>query len=123
MNFNKTEFNMFRNDVNNALAEIAKKYDLTISAGNISYTDVDFTMKLKCEKASGVDARKTHFNELCRAYGFEESDYERVIVDTYGKRYKLVGFKPIASKTKCIVEGSDGKTYKCPVDFVKHYFK
>lgn len=119
MLFNKKGFELFKEDVNKALAEVSEKHGVVIECGSITYSDIDFTMKLSVTKNDGTDGKRTLFERECRYYGFKPDDYEREF--TYaGKKYKLVGFRPKARKNSCsIVNLQDGKTYVCSPEIIK----
>lgn len=123
MNFNKSNFNVFREDVEAALRDVAKKHNIQITCGNISYTDIEFTLQLVCvNNMNGEDGKKLLFEKYCSFYGFKKSDYERKFYMD-GKRFKLVGFNPNSPKNNCtIVCLNNGATYKCNDSVVKAAF-
>lgn len=124
MEFTNVGFKAFRADVESALKEVADKHQVTINCGNISYTDLDFTMKMKVVKNSteNGDGRKLLFERYCKMYGFEPTDYERVFYNA-SKGYKLVGFNLKSPKNCCsIIQVGTNKVYKCSTEFVKKGF-
>ena len=110
MSFTKTEFNNFRNDVENALNEVAKKYSLNIHAGNITHDEFDFTMQLKCKK---IGCEKEKFEAYCSLYGFKKTDYLREFT-LDNEKFQLIGFNLSASKNNCNIRNvKNGKIYLC----------
>ena len=116
----RSEFRELSKDIKKALLPVAEKYSITIDPGNISYTDLDATMKLKLtDNTHGrEDYEKKKFNQLCQAYGFEPEDYLRNI-SLGGEPVKLVGFNPKAKKYPVILQAMDGKKYKVHVGLVQ----
>ncbi|MBQ8218411.1 MAG: hypothetical protein IJZ79_03805 [Bacilli bacterium] len=115
MEFTKGGFNEFREDVMKALEEVAKKHEVTIKLGNISYNEFEFDMKIHVSKGSAEEAEYSaaKFNHSCRYYGFEEEDYFKdVVID--GRKFKFVGFNTKARKNVCkILDPFDNKIYVC----------
>ncbi len=104
-------FMKFRNDVEEALADIAKQYGLNIKAGNISYDENEFKLQLKCER-SDIDVTKTKFAQdllYMKRFGFTEDDYKREVVIS-NKKHIITGFKP-GNKYDVCTEREDGKKY------------
>lgn len=88
----KTKFHELREDTEKALEEVGKKYGINITAGNITYSDNKFSLKLDCVK-TGVDVEKEEFmRNVAYFREMTPNDYLRVIklnkVD-----YQLIGFK------------------------------
>ena len=123
MIFNKNNFNVFREDVEAALKDVAKKHNIQITCGNISYSDIDFTLQLDCvNNQNGEDGKKILFEKYCSLYGFEKSDYEREF-NMDNKRFKLVGFNPNSPKNNCtIVCINNDAAYKCNDSVIKLAF-
>ncbi len=117
----RSEFKHLAEDIKHALEPVAEKYGITIDPGNISYTDLDATMKLKL-KTNGVDYEKKKFNQHCQRYGFDPEDYLKEYT-VGGYSYQLIGFNPKASKYPVIIKGSDGAKYKVTTDYVLRHIK
>ena len=58
MKFNNKTLDQFRADFDKAVAELAKKYDVKISMGNIRYTDCSFTTKLTVQNTDSIKDSK-----------------------------------------------------------------
>lgn len=124
MQFNKRCFDTFRNDVKKALAEVEKKHGVNVECGGINYGTYDFRMQLKVVKQDdNVDGRRKMFEQDCKFYGFEKTDYEREFVMN-GELFMLTGFNPKSYKNNCaIVRVKDQKEFKCPASAVLNAFK
>lgn len=124
MKFNKVEFNNFRNDLKDAVKELESKYNVKIDPENISFSHLEFTLKLKVVKhEEGIDVDKEKFEKECRYYGFSKEHYKASFV-VQGKEYKLVGFNSRSPKNNCsILEVCSGKTYKTNDQVVKRALK
>ena len=108
---NYIDFKTFRKDFNKAIEEVGEKYGITLKAGNISYDENTFTMKVVAER-SDIDVQKAQFEDnlkYMRYYGFTIEDYKAKFV-LGNKRYTLIGFKP-GNKYDVIAARDDGKQY------------
>lgn len=108
---NYVNFKAFRKDLDKAMEGLAKQYGITLKAGNISYDDNTFTVKVMAERTD-VDVQKTQFMSnlmFMKWYGFTENDYKAKVVMN-GKTYTLIGFKP-GNKYDVVAERSDGKQF------------
>lgn len=123
MEFNKRGFNAFKEDVNAALQEVAKKHGVTIELGKILYEDVNFEMKMHVTKSDEkTDGKRILFEQECRFYGFTADDYNKEFT-LDGKRFQLIGFNPKAPKNCCSIYCmTDGHTYRTSAETVKRAF-
>jgi thiamine monophosphate kinase len=121
--FNKQQFNEFRQDFQNALKEVSEKYNVTITAGNISYTNIDFTMKVnvKMNEVEGKSFEQAEFEKYCLMFGFSPDDYGKKAVNL-GEEYILVGFYPRKRKQPVKIT-KDGKSYIISEERAKLLFK
>lgn len=115
MEFKKKEFDKFRADVEEALKEVGKKYEVAIEGGNISYSEEKGTFSLKLDvKRADIDVDLKSFEtglkyDCYLRKGFTMDDYKKsVIID--GKEYTITGLKP-SCKYNVILTRSDGKLY------------
>ncbi len=110
-----------RPELDAALVGVAKKYGLTITAGNGSYDDTSVTFKVQLV-LDGVDKGKEEFDRVAFLFDLKPEDYGREITSR-GRKYKLVGLKPNRPKYPVIGE-RDGKRYKltdAPIKFLKNW--
>ena len=108
---NYIDFKAFRKDFNEAIEKVAEKYGVTLKAGNISYDENTFTMKVMAER-SDIDVQKAQFEENLKYmgyYGFTAEDYKAKFIYA-NKRYTMIGFKP-GNKYDVIAARDDGKQY------------
>lgn len=115
MEFKKKEFDKFRADVEEALKEVGKKYEVAIEGGNISYSEEKGTFSLKLDvKRADIDVDLKSFETGLKydydlRKGFTMDDYKKsVIIDD--KEYTITGLKP-SCKYNVILTRSDGKLY------------
>ena len=121
MDLSNVNFNLFRADVEKALAAVAEKYGCDVTAGKIKYDDISINLSLdfKARGENGESGEQVEFNSLCRQYGFAPENYrEELWID--GETYFLVGFLPNARKYHCLMEDAAGKKYKVTIDTVRH---
>lgn len=123
MEFNRSGFELFRNDVEIALKSVAKKHGIEIECGKISYSNFDFTMQLKVtKKDKNINGKRAAFEQECILFGFKPEDYNREF-GANGKHFRLIGFNCKSPKNNCSIYCvDDGKTYKCNNEMVKRAF-
>lgn len=124
MEFNKKSFEAFRKDVEDALNEVAKKYEVQLKTGKIKYGEYDFTMELKSTKINeDKDIQQEKFNQVCALYGFTPEQY-KVEFNSNGKVFQLIGFNTNKPKNCCSLYCvTDGKTYQCSDEMVHRALK
>jgi len=107
------QFKSFRQEAENALQEIAKKYDVNIKTGSIKYTSNSFNVDLQVTKkeVNGIAFEQAEFERYCFLYGIPKNAYNKEL-NMNGKKYYPISFKPKASKYPVIVKCSDGNNYK-----------
>ena len=120
--FDRQSLRALRVDLDQAMATIASKYGIELSAGNISFTSETATIKV----AAGVIKNGTVVTK-------EAKDFDRYkglvglgslnvgdTIQLQGKEYTISGYKPRSKKSPVLVT-RDGKSYKVPVEMVKSY--
>ena len=120
MNLTNVNFNLFRVDVEKALATIAEIYGCDVTAGKIKYdeTSINISIDFKARGENGESGAQVEFNKLCGKYGFKPEDYKKPFVMD-GNTYYLVGFNPKARKYYCIISDINGKKFGCTIPAVK----
>ena len=107
------DFKAFRNDVEAALGDVAKKYGVSIKAADIRYDEAEFSLKLNVQRAD-VDVEKIKFDENVRYMtGFTTDDYGRIVEIRSGRsshKYTIKGFKP-GNKYSVLLTREDGAEY------------
>ena len=119
--FDRQSLRALRVDLDQAMATIASKYGIQLSAGNISFTSETATIKV----AAGVIKNGTVVTK-------EAKDFDRYkglvglgslnvgdTIQLQGKEYTISGYKP-RSKNAVTVH-REGRGYKVSVDMVKMY--
>lgn len=127
MKFTEKEFNNLREDMIKALAKIEKKYDIKFVSNDITFGDIDFTMKIKVIKTkdeSGEDFNyeKHNFERNAWAHGFKPSDYGKTFKTSKGITYAFVDFLPGKRKNFCKLRNVEtGTCAATDADTVKFY--
>jgi hypothetical protein len=119
MEFTKERFGAFREDVEKALKAVGEKYNVSVKAGRLRYSDVKFDLELNVQKAD-VDVEKEEFERLCPAFGFGPKHYKARFSDR-GKTFEFYGFVPSGrASAPCLVRDvATGIGYKTRVDVMK----
>ena len=118
--FDRQSLRALRVDLDQAMATIASKYGIQLSAGNISFTSETATIKV----AAGVVKNGTVVTK-------EAKDFDRYkglvglgslnvgdTIQLQGKEYTISGYKPRSKKSPVLVT-RDGRSYKVSVEMVK----
>lgn len=118
--FDRQSLRALRVDLDQAMATIASKYGIQLSAGNISFTSETATIKV----AAGVIKNGTVVTK-------EAKDFDRYkglvglgslnvgdTIQLQGKEYTISGYKPRSKKSPVLVT-RDGRSYKVSVEMVK----
>ena len=119
--FDRQTLRALRVDLDNAMATIASKYGIQLSAGNISFTPETATIKVAAgiiKNGTVVTAEAKAFNQYKSLVGLEAFNVGDTI-QIQGKEYTIKGYKP-RSMAAVVIE-RDGRGYKVTVDMVKMY--
>ena len=120
MDLSNVNFNLFRADVEKALAAVAEKYGCDVKAGKIKYdsTSINLSLDFLAHGENGESGEQVEFAKLCLKYGFLPSDYRRpVVID--GQTLYLIGFNPKARKYHCIISDLHGRQFGCTPEHIK----
>jgi hypothetical protein len=120
MKITRMNLKAFRMSFANQVKDLEKHYGVKLELGNIRFTENQFSSKLTVTNVgdASTSLAEVKFGTLCKKYGFTKSDYNRTLV-VNGKKFKLVGFKPRATRYPCIVENQNGQ-YKMGTFTVKN---
>lgn len=119
--FDRQTLRALRADLDNAMATIASKYGIQLSAGNISFTSETATIKVAAgiiKNGTVMTAEASAFNQYKRLVGLEAFNVGDTI-QIQGEEFTIKGYKP-RSKAAVVIE-RDGRGYKVTVDMVKKY--
>jgi hypothetical protein len=117
--FTKSEMTAFRTDFAQAVKDLEKKYNAKIELHNISYNETEFHTKLTVTRTDENGQKKvdtSHFKMLSELYGLKAN-----LGDSYkakGITFTIYDLDPKKSKYPVLTQGSDGKRYKAPIDYV-----
>lgn len=121
MNFTKTDFALFRHDLNEALKPLAKKHDLNFTIGAFRYDDLSFSFKMDAAKKTNngnpVDIAKEEFVRYCPLYNLKPEHYRaRCHVMGDPRTVFLIAGLNLKARKNCIIieREFDGSQYKCP---------
>lgn len=96
-----------REEINEALTQVGKKYSLSLRAGNCSYSESMATFKLEVatigEGGRVVTKEETQLPRYCELYGFTVKDAEKVF-SYKGEDAKVVGINPRKQKFPIVIE-------------------
>ena len=119
--FDRQSLRALRVDLDSAMATIASKYGIQLSAGNISFTSETATLKV----AAGIIKNGTVVTPEAKAF----DQYKRLVglgslnvgdsITIQGKEYTITGYKPRSKNAVVVARG--GRCYKVTVDMVKSY--
>lgn len=120
----KDMLKQIREDINKALEPVGEKYGVKLTAGNASYTENNFTLKLEgaAVKEDGTVAAKDAeaFKRHAHLYGLSPDDLGRKFT-SQGKEFTITGLNTKSGKYPIIGRDSNGKGYKFGADMVKFF--
>lgn len=119
--FDKSNIKSLREDINAALAEVGKKYGISLQAGNASFTATETTFKLLAmvgnKTISDVRAEKTASDLVTYATIYFPDLKLSATYSRGGRTYKIVGYNTRRRTAPLIiVDTKTDKKYKISID-------
>ena len=122
--FNKPQIVQLRSEIDNALNSVAKKYGITISAGNCSFSGNEANFKLKLNTIGDGGTVITRESKMWDLYKSRTNCSHLNIGDTItiqGNSYTLSGYNTRARKAPINFTDSRGNGYKCSIQMLNMY--
>jgi hypothetical protein len=120
--FDRAAVRTLRDDINEALAAVAKKHGISLSTGNVSFNARNANIKLVAaiidESGVAQTPEKTAFRAYAPHYGLSPDDFGKTF-RAAGKTYEIVGLKPKSHQYPILGKRADGKIFKFPAETVK----
>ena len=123
-NFDRATARVLREEMNQAFKSIEAKYGITLSAGNISFSNNEASIKVKANTISSngqVETKEARHWGVYAEYnglgGLKVGD----TIDLQGKSFTIKGWNTRARKSPVQIEDAQGRGYKCSVSMVKMY--
>jgi len=122
--FDKSNLQKLRVEMDNALQAISNKYGITIKAGNASYSGNECTFKVKLNtKATDGTVITKEATDWARYKGRTQCSHLKVgdTINIQGSSYILTGFNTRARKAPINFKNSAGNGYKCSIATLDQY--
>jgi len=123
-NFDRATARVLREEMNQAFKSIEAKYGITLSAGNISFSNNEASIKVKANTIGDngqVETKEARnwgvYAEFNGLGGLKVGD----TIDLQGKSFTIKGWNTRARKSPVQIEDAQGRGYKCSVSMVKMY--
>lgn len=123
-NFDRATARVLREEMNQAFKSIEAKYGITLSAGNISFSNNEASIKVKANTIGDngqVETKEARnwgvYAEYNGLGGLKVGD----TIDLQGKSFTIKGWNTRARKSPIQIEDAQGRGYKCSVSMVKMY--
>jgi len=123
-NFDRATARVLREEMNQAFKSIEAKYGITLSAGNISFSNNEANIKVKANTIGDngqVETKEARnwgvYAEYNGLGGLKVGD----TIDLQGKSFTIKGWNTRARKSPVQIEDAQGRGYKCSVSMVKMY--
>ena len=116
--FNKPTIVQLRSEIDNALNSVAKKYGITISAGNCSFSGNEANFKLKLNTIGEGGFVITRESASWDVYKSRTNCSHLNVGDTItiqGNPYTLTGYNTRARKAPIQFKDNRGNNYKCSI--------
>ena len=116
--FDKTNLQGLRVEMDSALQAISNKYGITIKAGNASFSGNECTFKVKCNTigsdGTAITREATNWDRYKGLHGMDHLNVgDKITIQ--GSPYILTGFNSRARKAPINFSNSAGSGYKCSV--------
>ena len=123
-NFDKPTIKAIRMAMDNALANVASEYGITINTGNARFSGNEVTFKVKANTQSSDGTVNTKEAQMWDLYKQSIGLGHLNVGDTIqlqGKSFTIAGYNTRARKSPINITDSNGRGYKCSVAMVKMY--
>ena len=117
-NFSRANIKGLRNEIDEALDQVAKKYGITIKAGNCSFSGNEANFKLKLNTIGEGGTVITRESQMWDLYKSRTQCSHLSVGDTItiqGTPYTLTGYNTRAKKAPIQFKDSRGQGYKCSI--------
>jgi len=124
-NFDKPTIKAIRMAMDNALAQVAQEYGITINTGNARFSGNEVTYKVRANIVDGatgtaITKEATNWDLYKNSIGLGQFNVGDTIT-LQGKNFTLKGYNTRARKSPINIEDASGRGYKCSVEMVKLY--
>ena len=124
-NFDKPTIKAIRMAMDNALAQVAQEYGITINTGNARFSGNEVTFKVKANTVDSTTGTAiTKEAQTFELVKHQEGIGHLSVGDTVilqGKEFILKGYNTRARKSPIQIEDQQGRGYKCSVNMLKLY--
>jgi hypothetical protein len=117
------QLELIRKEINDAIAAVAAKHNMTMSLGKITYDEVSFKSEIKATVIStdGTDLKaRNDWDHYCKLFWLKSEDFGKTFVDA-GETYTICGVKPRNTKFPILAKSIKGVTYKFPDDVIRKH--
>jgi hypothetical protein len=122
--FDKPTIKAIRMAMDNALAQVAQEYGITINTGNARFTGNEVTFKVKAntvgEGGQAITKEAQTFELVKGQHGLDHLSVGDTVT-LQGKEFILKGFNTRARKSPIQIEDLQGRGFKCSVQMLKLY--
>ena len=119
--FNRANIKGLRNEIDEALDRVAKKYGITISAGNCTFSGNEANFKLKLNTIGDNGTVITRESQMWDLYKSRTNCSHLSIGDKItiqGNSYTLSGYNTRARKAPINFTDNRGRGYKCSINML-----
>lgn len=116
------DYKLFRSQFSEAVKELEKEHNISLSIGSISYNSTKFTTRLtgSFEDDDAEESRKIQFEQTAKLLDIPADWYNKIIKEKSGEEFMIVDINTRARKNVLKIERvSDGAKYGAPISWVK----
>ena len=122
--FTRVNIKGLRNEIDEALDQVAKKYGITISAGNCTFSGNEANFKLKLNTIGEGGTVITRESQMWDLYKSRTNCSHLNVGDKIkiqGNSYTLSGYNTRAKKAPIQITDSKGNGFKCSIEMLNIY--
>ena len=122
--YQKAWFNGVRSDLQETVNTYATSIGHQAELGNISYQEGEFSVKLTFRElpADGTPVEQALWNRHCMELGLDKEWFGQDVINR-GETFKVVGLSITSRSKKVLIQGRDGRRYRCAPEFIQTFYR
>jgi len=115
--FDRPNCRLARAAAKRALAVLEDELGVSVDLGHGSFSQDEFTVKLRLVVTGGEDVAQRDWNQYCRSFGLKPEQFGTTF-ESRGTTFTVCGIKPLATRFPVIAINANGTKYKFPANML-----